>query len=51
MVGVEESHGVLVTPHIRDKDAAGAALMLAEFAHHARVAGPHPRRRAGGLLA
>ena len=31
-VGVEESHGVLVTPHIRDKDAAGAALMLAEAA-------------------
>ena len=31
-VGVEESHGVLVTPDIRDKDAAGAALMLAEAA-------------------
>ncbi len=31
-VGVEESHGVLVTPHIRDKDAAGAALLLAEAA-------------------
>src|SRR5262249_18776202 len=27
-----ESHGVLVTPHIRDKDAAGAALLLAELA-------------------
>jgi phosphoglucomutase len=32
LVGVEESHGVLVTPHIRDKDAAGAALILAELA-------------------
>lgn len=31
-VGVEESHGVLVTPLIRDKDAAGAALLLAEAA-------------------
>ncbi|MCB9794384.1 MAG: phospho-sugar mutase [Alphaproteobacteria bacterium] len=39
VVGVEESHGVLVTPHIRDKDAAGAALMLAEFAHHAAAQG------------
>ena len=32
VVGVEESHGVLVTPHLRDKDAAGAALSLAEYA-------------------
>lgn len=32
VVGVEESHGVLVTPAIRDKDAAGAALALAEYA-------------------
>lgn len=32
LVGVEESHGVLVTPHVRDKDAAGAALILAEAA-------------------
>ncbi|MFZ5476589.1 MAG: phospho-sugar mutase [Myxococcota bacterium] len=32
VVGVEESHGVLVTPHLRDKDAAGAALGLAECA-------------------
>lgn len=31
-VGIEESHGVLVTPALRDKDAAGAALALAEFA-------------------
>ncbi|MES2641558.1 MAG: phospho-sugar mutase [Myxococcota bacterium] len=32
VVGVEESHGVLVTSAIRDKDAAGAALALAEYA-------------------
>jgi phosphoglucomutase len=30
--GVEESHGVLVTPEVRDKDAAGGALLLAELA-------------------
>jgi phosphoglucomutase/phosphomannomutase len=28
----EESHGILVTPHIRDKDAGGAALLMAELA-------------------
>ncbi len=32
IIGVEESHGLLVTPEIRDKDAAGAALLLAELA-------------------
>jgi phosphoglucomutase/phosphomannomutase len=32
VAGVEESHGVLVTPEIRDKDAAGAAILLAELA-------------------
>ena len=31
MLGVEESHGVLLTPAIRDKDAGGAALALAEL--------------------
>jgi phosphoglucomutase/phosphomannomutase len=31
-LGAEESHGLLVTPEIRDKDAAGGALMLAELA-------------------
>lgn len=30
LLAVEESHGVLVTPVMRDKDAAGAALLLAE---------------------
>jgi phosphoglucomutase/phosphomannomutase len=32
VIAVEESHGVLVTPKIRDKDAAGAAVLLAELA-------------------
>jgi len=32
VIGCEESHGILVTPKIRDKDAAGAALLLAELA-------------------
>ena len=31
LLGVEESHGLLVTPDMRDKDAAGGALMLAEL--------------------
>jgi phosphoglucomutase len=32
VLAVEESHGVLTTPHLRDKDAAGAALLMAELA-------------------
>ena len=32
VIGCEESHGILVTPKIRDKDAAGSALLLAELA-------------------
>ncbi len=32
IIATEESHGVLVTPEIRDKDSAGAALLLAELA-------------------
>ena len=32
VIASEESHGILVTPKIRDKDAAGAALLLAELA-------------------
>jgi phosphoglucomutase len=32
VIGCEESHGILVTPYIRDKDAASAALLLAELA-------------------
>jgi phosphoglucomutase len=32
VIACEESHGYLVTPKIRDKDAAGAALLLSELA-------------------
>ena len=38
-VGLEESHGVLVHPEVRDKDAAGGALLLAELASKASVEG------------
>jgi phosphoglucomutase/phosphomannomutase len=31
VIGVEESHGILVTPQMRDKDAGAAALLLAEL--------------------
>ncbi len=31
VVAAEESHGVLLTPQIRDKDAAGAAVVVAEL--------------------
>jgi phosphoglucomutase/phosphomannomutase len=39
VIAVEESHGLLVTPEIRDKDAAGAALLLAELAALQRARG------------
>jgi phosphoglucomutase/phosphomannomutase len=39
VLGLEESHGVMVSPALRDKDAAGAALMLAERASEERDAG------------
>lgn len=39
IIGVEESHGVLVTPEVRDKDAAGAAILLAELAARERQHG------------
>jgi len=32
LVAMEESHGYLVIPSVRDKDAAGAAVLLAEIA-------------------
>src|SRR5205085_8912548 len=31
ILACEESHGILLTPQIRDKDAAGAALLMAEL--------------------
>lgn len=39
VVAVEESHGVLLSSEIRDKDAAGPALVLAEMAARVRAAG------------
>jgi phosphoglucomutase/phosphomannomutase len=35
----EESHGILLTPKIRDKDAAGGALVLCELLSQLRAAG------------
>jgi phosphoglucomutase/phosphomannomutase len=32
VIACEESHGILVTPKIRDKDAGGSALLMAELA-------------------
>ena len=32
VLACEESHGILLTPRIRDKDAAGASLLMAELA-------------------
>ncbi len=32
VIGVEESHGILTTSQIRDKDAGGAAVLLADLA-------------------
>lgn len=34
VIATEESHGILATPHLRDKDSACAALLLAELALH-----------------
>lgn len=35
----EESHGILITPQIRDKDAAGGSLLFAELAAHQKRRG------------
>jgi phosphoglucomutase/phosphomannomutase len=39
IVATEESHGLLLTPLIRDKDAAGAAVVLAELASDLKESG------------
>ncbi len=39
LFAAEESNGVLVSPHLRDKDAAGGALLLAELAARLRRRG------------
>lgn len=38
-LGAEESHGLLLSPEVRDKDAAGGALVLAELASIERQRG------------
>ena len=39
VLGIEESHGYLVLTHVRDKDAAGAAVLLGEIASRLRESG------------
>lgn len=39
VLGTEESHGYLVSPEVRDKDAAGAAVLLVEFASLCKARG------------
>jgi phosphoglucomutase/phosphomannomutase len=39
IMAMEESHGVLACPDIRDKDAANGALLLAELAERCKVDG------------
>ena len=39
VLAAEESHGLLLTPEIRDKDAAGAAIVLAELTSDLKEAG------------
>jgi phosphoglucomutase/phosphomannomutase len=39
VIACEESHGILTTPQIRDKDAAGGSLLLAELALYQRRRG------------
>lgn len=39
VVAAEESHGFMLTPAVRDKDAAGAAVVLAELASELRGQG------------
>ncbi len=39
IVAAEESHGLLVTPEVRDKDATGAAVVLAELVAELKQSG------------
>jgi hypothetical protein len=41
ILAAEESHGVLLTPEIRDKDAAGGALLLCELLGQLQSRGQH----------
>ena len=44
LLAAEESNGVLVSPQLRDKDAAGGALLLAELCARLRQRGSTPGR-------
>jgi phosphoglucomutase/phosphomannomutase len=49
VIGCEESHGILVTPQIRDKDAGASALLMAELALDCkRSFPPSPTGRGAG---
>ncbi|HZZ81342.1 MAG TPA: phospho-sugar mutase [Gemmataceae bacterium] len=39
VIGGEESHGILITPEIRDKDTGGSVLLMAELALECKRAG------------
>ena len=39
VIGVEESHGILLTPQFRDKDSGAAVLLMAELALDCKRAG------------
>ena len=39
IIAAEESHGFMLTPEVRDKDAAGAAVILAELTSEVRKRG------------
>ena len=42
IIATEESHGLMMTPAVRDKDAAGAAVVLAEMTSELHAAGLTP---------
>ena len=50
VLGCEESHGFLVGTHVRDKDAAVAALLIAELAAHCKAAGQTLREKLDALF-
>jgi phosphoglucomutase/phosphomannomutase len=50
VIGVEESHGFLVGDYCRDKDAAVAALLVAELAARAKQAGQTLHQRLDSLF-
>jgi phosphoglucomutase/phosphomannomutase len=51
VIGGEESHGILVTPEIRDKDTGGSVLLMAELALDCKRAGSNVIEYLHGLEA